>query len=201
MPSSNSHSSSESRGSSRRGRSSRACPTWDAILSPNAGCYPAAELPGGWTGGVDLPILFDEFLKPWMIPQGFPERIQPEERNREITGTGEEKLELVDGGVVLAHHHVDSGEFLHPPEPSPGLLAHRHQLHPNLPFTDRLFHPAQTGIGDAERTVEPVVLRLGLELRFQKNPSGVGIPGPSWAMRLPRRTGDAWCWPAREGTR
>ena len=49
-----------------------------------------------------------------MIAQRVPGRVELEEWNRELTGAREEKAELVDGGVVLAHHYVDSGEVLHP---------------------------------------------------------------------------------------
>jgi len=63
-------------------------------------------------GGCYL-LLSHQPPEPGVLPEGVPAGLHAEDRGGEMTGDGEEPLQLGDGGLVLAHHGVDLGQGLH----------------------------------------------------------------------------------------
>src|SRR6185503_8482992 len=140
--------------------------------SRHTGDYESVALEGSvarsrWLRALQQP------LEPRVAPQRREVGVDLEPAGREIARDLEQRLEVVERLLGLAHHEVDAGELVLDVRSDVGVAADRKERHGVLTFLDRGRFAPQVGIEKTEERVELRIVRGGLQFFLIRREAGI----------------------------
>ena len=134
---------------------------WDGFPASRAGCRASVGL---------IPMALQQLLERGVVAQRVPGGIDLEPGDGDPGRVGEQILELLDRALVVADHDVDLGEVDGGGYVVETILGPRQQLGGPPALGDGLLTLTESGQRNAQRAVEPRILRLPRNLRFERLP-------------------------------
>src|SRR5206468_10792716 len=127
----------------------------------------------------------DEFLKPWVLAQRIEAGIDFQPAGREVVRDLEQRLELVERLLRLAHENVDAHELVLVVRAADAVLRHRTESDPTLTFPDRFFFPTEVCQRHAELDVARRITGCRAKLLLEGLPDLFGVGTNVCGIALP----------------